>query len=146
MKERVISLKFRVLLAGLCFALVAASAAGQGSESPGDILNVGDDTGWIVDPLSSGLGAEHDKEGVQFMVELGYHDFDADDGDSCSVLAYSSLLDYQEVAIADMFQDLKDNAIPSVWWKDRAYGVPEPTCGMLVLLGSAVLALRRRRV
>lgn len=94
---------------------------------------------WIAD-VSAFSGEEY-----AFVIELGNYE----SGD-WSTLAISETRSY-----ADLSEDEKNRAIAK-WtneyapayvtpWAPTAYVVPEPSSGLLVLVGAALLALRRRR-
>lgn len=121
---------------------------GPGVESFGNIRGLDADTNWIVDPLFAGFGEEYAKAGVKFVIELGNWNLDIEDFDddsAWSVLASGSLTDYSTLLSAQYIQDLAAEDIPPMIWNGGSFTVPEPTGGMLTLLGLAMLALRRRR-
>lgn len=101
------------------------------------------DTGgesWNAGPTYAILGEYSSTPGVSFMIELGNW---AGSEDSWTILAHSdpgtmdSLKEFMDVANFDMH---------TTWeWTGGAYSVPEPSSGLLILIGGALLALRRRR-
>ena len=121
---------------------------GPDVESFGNIRALDADTNWIVDPLFAGFGEGYAKEGVKFVIELGNWNLDIEDFDddsAWSVLASSSLTDYSSLLRAQYIQDLSAQDItPKGPWNGGSFVVPEPTGGMLTLLGLMMLALRRR--
>lgn len=77
-----------------------------------------------------------------FVIELGSYE-DA----TWSTLAVSEASSYGELSSAHyIVQSQGDyNPQPVAVWQPAAYSVPEPGSGTLVLVGMALLALRRRR-
>lgn len=101
------------------------------------------DTGgesWNAGPTYAVLGDYATTPGVSFMIELGNWD---KNGDSWTILAHSdpgtmdSLDEFMDVADFDMHTTLE--------WTGGSYSVPEPSSGLLMLIGAGFLALRRRR-
>ena len=83
-----------------------------------------------------------DSPEYSFVIELGNYE-----NGSWSTLAVSETVSYSD--LSDMQAVAQSNgaynpnyATP---WVAQSYVVPEPTSGMLVLVGAALLALRRRR-
>ncbi|MCQ2395074.1 MAG: PEP-CTERM sorting domain-containing protein [Kiritimatiellae bacterium] len=119
--------------------------ASNGSEfiSLGDALAMpseGED-GWVLEPLYAGLGESYAREGVQFMVELGAYR----NVDDWTVLAYGTLADYSAL-LSEHIQQMSATAAPAgSAWDGGAYSIPEPSGAMLLLLGGALLSLRRKR-
>lgn len=118
--------------------------SGTDLEPLGDFLYMDSDTGWIVDPLMAGLGVDYARNGVSFSIELGNLDFDTE---AWTALACSSPEDYENLRLGEMIVEMTaDVAIPALPWTGGDYStVPEPTGGLLTLVGVAALALRRRR-
>ena len=127
--------------------LALYDSIGPGVESFGNIRGLDADTNWIVDPLFAGFGEGYAKEGVQFVIELGNWNLDIEDFDddsAWSVLASGSLTDYSTLLSAQYIQDMTSADLPPLPWNGGSFTIPEPTGGMLTLLGLAMLALRRR--
>lgn len=117
--------------------------AGDGSEfiSLGDALAMPSEDGWVLEPLYAGLGESYAHEGVQFMVELGAYGGVND----WTVLAYGTLADYSAL-LSEHIQKMSATAAPAgSAWDGGAYSIPEPSGAMLLLLGGALLSLRRKR-
>ena len=76
-----------------------------------------------------------------FVIELGNWD-----GSAWSTLAVSETVTYADLAANSHIDNVSGyNPNPITPWAPSSYVVPEPTSGMLVLVGAALLALRRRR-
>ena len=76
-----------------------------------------------------------------FVIELGNYD-----GSNWSMLAVSETVTYTDLAANSHIDNVSGyNPNPVTPWMPSSYVVPEPTSGMLVLVGAALLALRRRR-
>ena len=83
-------------------------------------------------------------EAYSFVIELGNWDYD---NGTWTMIATSEAASYT---------DLKNPARPSIWdpddiaqpdyqaWQPTSYVIPEPSGGLLMLMGFALLALRRR--
>lgn len=77
-----------------------------------------------------------------FMIELGNLD-ESGDEEVWTTMAYSDRATY-----ADLARFIQPGEIPDPTmtpWTGGQYAVPEPTSGLLVVIGGAFLALRRRR-
>lgn len=105
------------------------------------------DTGgvsWNGGPTYANLGAFATTPEVAFMIELGNWDVSLGAGNEWLVFAHSDpatmaeLAEFLDVANFDMHTTLE--------WTGGAYTVPEPSSGLLVLMGGALLMLRRRRL
>ena len=116
--------------------------ASNGSEfkSLGDALAMPSEDGWALEPLYAGLGESYAREGVQFMVELGAYGGVND----WTVLAYGTLADYSAL-LSEHIQEMSATASAKFAWDGGAYSIPEPSGAMLLLLGGALLSLRRKR-
>jgi len=79
--------------------------------------------------------------GLSFAIELGNLDNDSvwHTLASSEILAESALRDGKYIGSAAMAEF---GVVP---WSGGSYSVPEPTSGLLLLIGGALLALRRRR-
>lgn len=90
--------------------------------------------------LIEGLGAPGD--GYRLAIELG--DWQGSDMNTWVVAATSGLWDYDGVFHQNYVTSQVD--IPTTTpWSPGAFSAPEPTSGLLMLLGGALLALRRRK-
>ena len=78
-------------------------------------------------------------ESYTYAIELGA--FDSVGG--WVTLAVSDPRTFGEIA---EFSKLDDLSLPPAIWQPTTYNVPEPTGGLLTLLGLAVLALRRKEM
>ena len=88
----------------------------------------------------------YNSEAYSFMIELGNYDYDTG---AWYALAVSDAASYTTLKNVD-HQIAEWSVGPSPtqtggYWIPNAYTVPEPTSGLLMLLGGALLALRRRR-
>lgn len=97
---------------------------------------------WSVAPTYAGLQDFAGKEGVEYLIELG--NFTKVDG--WTAIAFSETIDY--AGLKDLYiMDMEDKDIPAVPWNGGAYtAVPEPSGGLLLMLGLSLLSLRRRQV
>ena len=76
-----------------------------------------------------------------FVIELGNLD-----GSTWSTFAVSETVTYTDLVANDHIDTSSGyDPNPITPWMPTSYVVPEPTSGMLVLVGAALLALRRRR-
>lgn len=116
--------------------------AGDGADfiSLGDALAMPSVDGWVLEPLYAGLGDSYSKDGVQFVIELGAYG----GADDWTALAYGTLADYSAL-LSEHIQQMGTTAVPTSAWDGGAYAIPEPSGAMLLLLGSALLGLRRKR-
>ena len=100
------------------------------------------DTGTQVSPVVSDLGS-NDYSGYYFYVEMvNYADGSTRSVNKDYPWSYSQLVSSGYISTGNSV------ATPSVFASGALDGgsVPEPTSGMLLLMGGALLALRRRRV
>lgn len=104
------------------------------------------DTGgksWNAGPTYALLGEYASTPGVSFMIELGNWDDSLGEGNEWQILAHSdrgtmeSLREFIEISAFEMHTTKE--------WDGGSYSVPEPSSGLLILIGGALLALRRRR-
>lgn len=93
---------------------------------------------WVADVSKFASGSPE----AVFVIELGNYE----SGSNWSTLALSSTATYADLA-ANNHIETASGYIPNpvAIWMPTSYVVPEPTSGMLVLVGAALLALRRRR-
>jgi len=81
-----------------------------------------------------------------FAIELGSYD-----SGEWTVLATSASLTYQQLQTGDgvngSYITTYDATlpVPQGTWAPQAYNVPEPSSGLMMLIGAGLLALRRRR-
>lgn len=89
----------------------------------------------VVSPYAS--------ETYSFAIELGNWDWD---NGTWTMIATSEAVSYRDLKTGGHIAawDGTDPAAPSVW-QPASYVIPEPSGGMLMLMGFALLALRRRR-
>lgn len=115
------------------------------------------DSAWIVKGVMSGedgksayamasletIGSGSDLLSTySFAIELG--SWTGDGGDADWILAaFSGSQTYAQLAeFMNTELQIQDPAV----WMPTSYSVPEPTSGMLILIGGALLALKRKRV
>lgn len=77
-----------------------------------------------------------------FMIEIGIFD---EATDAWVILAHSESATYQELYTAGDIVDGSLVAPEHAPWSGGNYSVPEPSSGLLILMGAGLLALRRRR-
>ncbi len=77
-----------------------------------------------------------------FVIELGNYE----DG-KWTVLAVSESVSYGDLASARAIADTDVGVDPNVMvpWNPKTYVVPEPSSGLMLVVGAALLALRRKR-
>ena len=81
-----------------------------------------------------------------FTIELGSYD-----SGTWTTLATSASLTYQQLQTGDgtggSYLTTYDATLPTPQgiWAPQSYNVPEPSSGLLMLIGASLLALRRRR-
>ena len=88
-------------------------------------------------------GLNLSKTGLMFAIELG--NLQTDDGFNWIVLAGSAGSSLQDLIDGGHIISSDLSVQGSSDWKAAGYSVPEPSSGLLVLIGGALLALRRRR-
>ena len=92
---------------------------------------------WVADISDFASGSPE----YVFVIELGNYE-----GSSWSMLAVSETATYADLAANGNIITRSDyNPAYATPWMPMSYVVPEPTSGMLVFVGAALLALRRRR-
>lgn len=96
--------------------------------------------GFTAGPAMSQIQAAWQKDGTTFTMELGYYE-----GDNWVVMAKSAGETWNELVASDdvSFDDINP---AHLHWAPSVFVVPEPSSGLLLLIGSALLALRRKRV
>ena len=111
-------------------------AAVEGTVQPlGDVGEVPDNFFAAVVPYNT---TEY-----SFMIELGNYDFD---NGTWVALATSGAVPYATLKEHNIEEwSVDHHSSPSTPWAPTAYTVPEPTGGLLFVVGGALLALRRRR-
>lgn len=100
----------------------------------------GDEDCWSAGPGYARVG-EYADASVTFMIELGF--LNGDDN-TWLILAASDAATYNELYEAGFITATMDIQ-GSTEWTGGTYSVPEPSSGLLILIGGALLALRRRR-
>ena len=109
---------------------------------PTEILDSPGGQSWDAGPTYANLGS-YATPGVSFMIELGNWDATLGAGNEWQILAHSdpgtmeSLKNFIHAADFDIHTTLA--------WTGGSYSVPEPSSGLLILIGAGLLALRRRR-
>ena len=89
-------------------------------------------------------GLNLSKTGLMFAIELGNYT-QTDDGFNWIVLAGSAGSSLQDLIDGGHIISSDLSVQGSFDWEAAGYSVPEPSSGLLVLIGGALLALRRRR-
>ena len=92
-------------------------------------------------PLYAALPS--DPSGLSFAIELGNYN-----NGTWTTLATSGSLDYNSLENSGYtyMPSAGDLALATLTaWAPTAYSVPEPSSGLLILLGASLLALKRRR-
>ena len=109
-------------------------------ESTGDFTDV--DTMGRAGPIWANVTGYEDAA-WSFMIELGNLTVSEDYDQTWTAMAYSEKATYDDLKrFIQKGETLDPTMTP---WQGGSYVVPEPTSGLLVLLGGALLALRRRR-
>lgn len=90
-------------------------------------------------PVYSYFG-KYDSPEYSFLVELGHWE-----GDEWLVMAVSRVASYEELVEGGWTTDNLQNYPRQGPWSP-GFAVPEPSGGLLMLLGASLLALRRRRL
>ena len=104
----------------------------------------GDDTGAAHAYASLETLGNVDRSLLSFAIELGTWDPDASDPDAKWVLAAIS-----ETATYDQLHGYIDSQVgiqTQLAWTGGAYAAPEPTSGLLMVIGFAFLGLKRKKV
>ena len=99
---------------------------------------------WNAGPTYAVIAPYASTPGVSFMIELGNWDDSLGPGNEWQVLASS---DPETIENLNQFlHDFDYDPQTKLEWQGAGYSVPEPSSGMLLLIGGALLALRRRRI
>lgn len=99
----------------------------------------GDDSGAAYTMASLGTLGDVDFSQYSFAVELGAWSGD----DDWLLAAVSATATYDQLAA---FRNVEIGVQSHMVWNPGAYSAPEPTSGLLLLIGGALLALKRKRV
>lgn len=95
-------------------------------------------TDWYASVVSPYASAEY-----SFAIELGNYDYQTG---TWTMIAASETMSYTSLVEGGHIVDWETiDADDPVVWNPTTYVVPEPSSGLLVLLGGALLALRRKR-
>jgi len=93
---------------------------------------------WYASVISPYASAEY-----SFVIELGNWDWNAG---TWTMIATSEAASYSALVSAGHIYDWDGmTPVPPSTWQPTSYVIPEPSGGMLMLVGFALLALRRRR-
>lgn len=104
---------------------------------------LGTDGDYAYAMASLGTLGDVDLSEYSFAIELGtWSDFEALDADwtlsaFSTIASYDKLADFRRTEISFQSEGI---------WNPTAYSAPEPTSGLLFMIGGALLALRRKRV
>ena len=98
---------------------------------------------WAGPGYADLAGLKLSETGLMFAIELG--NLQTDDGFNWIVLAGSAGSSLQDLIDGGHIISSDLSVQGSSDWKAAGYSVPEPSSGLLVLIGGALLALRRRR-
>lgn len=99
---------------------------------------------WAAGPTFANISnytLDRSDASLSFMIELGNY---SDDG-KWIVLAASQSSSLGDLYEAGFVLDSELSYQQGLEWTGGAYSVPEPSSGLLILIGGALLALRRRR-
>lgn len=113
-------------------------------ETPPSVVDIGNVGDYLPDEFFAVVVPYNSTE-YSFMIELGNYDYNMD---TWTVLAVSETRSYSSLKGDNLITEWSDRETPSQTggpWAPTAYTVPEPTGGLLFVVGGALLALRRRR-
>ena len=99
---------------------------------------------WAGPGYADLAGLKLSNTGLMFAIELGNYT-QTDDGFNWIVLAGSEGSALQDLIDGGHILEHEQSVQGSFHWTASGYSVPEPSSGLLVLIGGALLALRRRR-
>ena len=111
---------------------------------PPTVVNIGP-AGDVPDEFFAAV-VPYNSPAYSFLIELGNYDYNSG---SWTVLAVSDTVSYTTLKdVKYNIAEWSDNEHPTPTggaWAPKNYTVPEPTGGLLFVIGGALLALRRRR-
>ena len=102
----------------------------------------GDDSGAAYTMASLGTLGDVDFSQYSFAIELGAWSSNTDDA-KWLLAGVSAIATYDQLAA---FRNVEIGVQSQMAWNPGAYAAPEPTSGLLLLIGGALLALKRKRV
>lgn len=116
-------------------------ASGADAPYANNLLPIAKEDGYFTQagPVYSYLG-DYGSADYSFLVELGHWE-----GDEWLVMAVSRVASYEELVEGGWTTDNLQNYPRHGPWSP-GFAVPEPSGGLLMLLGASLLALRRRRL
>lgn len=112
--------------------------AGDGSFVETEISMATLTSDYRAGPLWASLSSLSDAESYNYAIELGTLV-----GGEWNILAVSDSRTFSQL---ENFVQYDAMSVPIDIWTPQAYSVPEPTSGLLILIGVALLALRRKEV
>ncbi len=126
--------------------LASQSMAGTARDTWQSWMSLPDERGnFYAGPGYADLaGLNLSNTGLKFAIELGNYT-QTDDGFNWIVLAGSEGSALQDLLDGGHILEHEQSVQGSFHWTASGYSVPEPSSGLLVLIGGALLALRRRR-
>ena len=109
---------------------------------PATDFDSGNADSWSAGPTYANITPYATTPGVTFMIELGNWDDTLPEGEKWQILAHS---DAETPGALDNFINNSLDMQTELEWTGGHYSVPEPSSGLLLLIGGALLSLRRRR-